>query len=884
MHTQPALADPLSEQAALRTPWWARALVLLYFVAGITGIAYEVLWVRMLGLQFGVSIFGVIVTVAAFMAGLGGGSLLGAVLAPRLRRPLLLFAVLEGAVAVYAWSMPALFQAIDTQLAATGGVTAWYGWQAVTAFAVLCVPALALGMGFPLMLKVLAPTPVTLARIYGLNTLGGALGALLPLVLLPALGWTAALRSVVLLGCGVAAAAAVLALAAVPAAPRPSAAPDAGAVRRPSWTNLLLYAGVGAAALVLEIGWTRLFGMVLLRTEYVLAILLCVFLVGIGLGSLWARRHARPGWLTALPIAAAAFALASLWGLPILASWADQPREFGSLLSALFWQGLAVAALTMPVTLLLGAWLPILSNHLEQGGRVSGAWLYGANSVGAAAGALVGGFVLIPWLGTAATLVAAALVLFMCGAALARSRWVFAAAPVLAAIAWPVTEMPPVAELLPHSQAAVRDLAVYEDALAITHVVEQPDGQRLLLADLRRMDASSEPTAVVVQQNQARLPLLLHPDPRSVLFLGLGTGISAAGALALPGLELTGVEISQGAIAAARDWFTPVNDGVMTRMAVVRDDARRYLRVTPAQYDVIIGDLFHPDLVGRGNLLSAQQFRRAHDRLAPCGVFVQWVALNQFDLRALRIVLRTFQQVYPESALFMDGFRLALVGYRDRTPTPGALAARVAALTPAQQQALTGGEGAATWQGRYWGPLPGGAGPVEDEWRPQIEFVLPRARYQGDVKLAALLDYLIALRPDIEQAAALLGLDAQQAPDFERAYVAAELMARSWQVSLGGGDASQAQRLLGMAYGANPRDRWVGFAIADQMFAGLPATLPREQRRAALLAILAVRPDHAAALKAMWEVERAGGNPARAEEYRARFAALSPLDRDVTSR
>src|SRR3569833_372665 len=116
MHAQEALVQPRSDDALRRAPRWARLLVLVYFFAGLTSIAYEVLWVRMLGLQFGASIFGVIITVAAFMAGLGGGSLLGAVIVPKLKRPLLLFAALEAAVAVYAWMMPTLFRAIDVQL------------------------------------------------------------------------------------------------------------------------------------------------------------------------------------------------------------------------------------------------------------------------------------------------------------------------------------------------------------------------------------------------------------------------------------------------------------------------------------------------------------------------------------------------------------------------------------------------------------------------------------------------------------------------------------------------------------------------------------------------------------------------------------------------
>src|SRR3569623_3805558 len=109
MRADESLAESSSDGVHSRTPLWARYVVLIYFFAGLTGIAYEVLWVRMLGLQFGASIFGVIITVAAIMAGLGAGSLLGTMIAPRLRRPLQQFAMQEAADAMILLDKPALF-------------------------------------------------------------------------------------------------------------------------------------------------------------------------------------------------------------------------------------------------------------------------------------------------------------------------------------------------------------------------------------------------------------------------------------------------------------------------------------------------------------------------------------------------------------------------------------------------------------------------------------------------------------------------------------------------------------------------------------------------------------------------------------------------------
>ncbi len=854
-------------------------IVYFYFFSGVAGLAYQVLWARMLSLQFGVSIFGVVITASAFMIGLGVGSLWGGALSRRCSNPLRVFAMLEGGVALYALLLPLLLFLLDSGVAAIApeSLTGWYSLQLCMALLLIALPATALGIGFPMVLRVLESTPISLGRVYGVNTLGGALGALLPLWLLPFVGWSNAVLMVALLGAMVAFFAWRL------SRPMPSLAvlfTPVTPVNNIPLTTLLAYAAIGAAALMLEIAWTRLFGMLLLRTEYVMAVILATFLLGIGGGSLLARYMRARYWLNLLPLLAALFALSSLWAIPALAAWAES-SSFNSLFSATFAQGGAVALLTLPVTLILGAWLPLLSARLGNG-KANGARLYGANSIGAALGALLAGFVLIPWLGTTGALVVAALLLFVAGMAWAQPRfWVVL--PLLVMVAWPVRNLPPVSVLLPEGQRGSSDLMVYEDGLDITHVVARSDGQRLLLADLQRMDASSEPLAVVSQQNQVRLPMLLHPEPKKILFLGLGTGISAAASAPWQTLQRTAVELSRGSIIAAGDYFVPVNGDATAQMQVVRDDARRYLRTTQQHYDVIIGDLFHPDLVGRSSLLSLQQFERARAVLNEGGIFVQWLALNQFDPDSLQVVVRTFQQAFPDAVMFVDGFRLALVGGNGWQPTVEALQANLQQLTPEQQQQAAGGEGAWSWLGRYWGPLRMPVGAVQDEWAPVIEFSLPRARYRGDMDLVKLLEWLLQQRPHVSQAQQALAVSAADAELFERGYVATELALRSWVATLKG-DEQQGQKLLRLAYQANPQDRWVTGAIADSMYASIAQMDVRGlDKRQILETIITIRPDHVDALRELWRMASMAGRREQAGFYRQRLQQLSPLEAGLQS-
>jgi spermidine synthase len=864
------------ETAGWKSWWWAVAI--LYCLSGLTSLAYEVLWARMLSMQFGVSIFGVVLTVAAFMIGLGLGSLAGVKWAKVCNRPLAWFAVLEMAIALYSLLLPSLIQAIGgwmDGIAGTLTLAQWYLLQGSEALCLLVIPAFAMGMSFALVLKAVERTPLSLGKLYGLNTIGGAAGALFPLWSLSALGWTVSVRAIALLGLAIGAAALVLSYLIRPGAGAHHPAENSRKPR-PPLPALFIYAGIGAGSIMLEVGWIRLYGMIMLRTEYVLGVILAVFLLGIALGSMMLPR-VHKYWLTVLmPLVAGGGVLISLWLLPAASAWVEQ-SQFQSFLGAVWTQALLLGIFTLPVTLALGAWLPLLASRFA-GAEASGVWLYGANCLGGATGAVVACLVLIPLFGSTATVAIAGLAIAALGLSWVESRWVWLAFAVMLVAAWPLRNMPPVHKLLPQIEANSRDLYLYEDAISMTHVVQQHDGQRVLLSDLQRMDASTDPSAVEIQKDQARLALLLHPAPHSVLFLGLGTGISMAGSLPFPDLQRSAVELSQGSIFAAKSWFAPVNGNIMDQATVQRDDARHFLTTTRRNYDVIIGDLFHPDLAGMGSLLSVQQFQRARNHLNADGVFVQWLALNQFDIQSLEVVLRSFKRVFPDAQLFMDGMHLAMVGPRHEFLGASALLENMHRLTAPEQGQATGGEGAWTWLGRYWGPITVSAGPVQDEWVPYIEFSLPRARYDGSVNLPSLMSWLLQQHPAPDAAMKILGIGNADRENFGRAYIATELTARAWVASIQG-DAAKAGNLIWLAYQANPRDHWIADALADNMLQSISqASQHGLSRREALQKILKISPNFVGALRALWHLEQSAGNKELAENYRLRLLAVSPLD------
>ncbi len=860
----------------------ALALLCLYGATGVTALAYEVLWTRMLSLMFGISIFGVVFTVTAFMAGLGVGSFMLTARGLRMtaRHALALLALLEGGIAMYALTLPLLMPSLDAALVAMGAQMPLSGWQSLQGGAVLIMlfpAALAMGMAFPLALRAATAVRVSLASMYGINALGGAIGAVLPLFMLPLLGWRTALWSVAALGVLLACFGWLLSRA------MPDAAPPMDdkntPVQRPPYMDLLAYAGIGAAALMLEVVWTRLYGMVLLRTEYILAVLLLVYLAGIGLGSLLARRLQTQFWLNLLPALAALIAVAGLYVVDDISRWAAA-ADFSSLTMAMFAEGGVVALCTLPVTLLLGAWLPLLARHFHRDMAGGGGWWYGVNSIGAASGALLTGFVLMPKLGSALSLCVAALLLLICGMRWVTDKRIWLAVPVLLLLMFPVRALPPVAALLPALADGV-DQSVFEDAVSLTHVVERQQGlmrgQLVLLSDLQRMDASSDPTAVTVQRNQARLPLLLHPNPHSVLFLGLGTGITASGSLWVKGLQRTAVELSAGAIAAASGAFAPVNGDISHHVRILHDDARRFLRSDQHHYDVIVGDLFHPDMVGRANLLSLQQFRRVRQRLNTGGIYAQWLALNQFDVASIEVVMATFRRVFPHASVFIDGYRMALIGVRDGQISMPQLLARFRALPDSQRRDGTGGEGLWTWAGRYWGQIPSTDVPLQDEWLPVIEFSLPRVRYNGGADVAVMWRWLLGWRADDAAAMRDLQVPTQDIEPFRRARVASGLNVRLWMSELSG-DERRVVEMARLAHRANAQDRWPAFALADRMFDSLAHALPKGlSRRQALQRILSLRPDHEGALRALMSLEQQAGNTEAVTDLKQHLHQISPL-------
>ncbi|HTU62465.1 MAG TPA: fused MFS/spermidine synthase, partial [Polyangiales bacterium] len=220
-----------------------------------------------------------------------------------------------------------------------------------------------------------------------------------------------------------------------------------------------------------------------------------------------------------------------------------------------------------------------------------------------------------------------------------------------------------------------RIVSYKEGTLATVSIVEDGEGVASLHINNRQQEGSS--ATVFADGRQALLPILFHPAPQRVLFLGMGTGVTAWSAVKDPSLDVEVVELLPEVIEASAYFTTEIRGEARGReLHAVAADARRFVRASAERYDVIVSDNFHPARAGSGALYTVEHFQAVRERLAPGGVFCQWLPLHQLDTATLRIIVRTFMSVYPH------GWAVLATNSLD-TPVVGLVASRDGGLLDA---------------------------------------------------------------------------------------------------------------------------------------------------------------------------------------------------------
>ena len=696
-------------------------LFAVFAVTGFSALTLQVVWQRVMSLHAGVDLFSFTTVVAAFLAGLGLGSLLGGVLADRLgpRRSLLAFAASNAGIGVFAFfSLWLFYDVYRSAVPHLQGTLAAFAFH----FVLLIVPTTLMGLSLPLVSRGLVDrideAGPMVGRLYALNTLGAGVGAgISGWILIGNLGFVGVVRVAGTLNLLAALSIVTLwriagrATVEPPRREAPVGAPAGGR----TWPWFLVYGLTGAVALGLELVFFRLVDAFMRSNSYtfghVLSLYLLLFGTGAAVASRLVGRVRRPDrWFLGIQFAVGVLALLGPLALielperlgiygPLESHFAidgynvggyrfDSPREllrvgFVHIGGPLLLMGAPVVA--------MGASFPfvqrLVAEHVDTLGRRTGLLLL-ANIVGNVAGILFVGFVVIDRLGTAGTLrLLAALLLIpgLAAAAMGPRDW---RRPALASGA--VALLLGLAAIFPSNfrlwsyfhSAANSDFALAEDR-ACVNALKKVTGEDFLFINATSQNGHPFDDFHVLV---GLLPALVHPDPARAMAVGLGIGATPYGMSRDPRLrhldvvEICGGEIDllriladRGASEMARLLHDP-------RIDIHVGDGRKFLLAADQRFDVLTVDVVRPQAAFSGNLYSVEFYELLESRLAADGLVSQWIATP----RVLNSATEVFPHVLRIRVPSYDGSQFMIASRQPILFDRAAVLERWQALQPTQ--------------------------------------------------------------------------------------------------------------------------------------------------------------------------------------------------------
>jgi predicted membrane-bound spermidine synthase len=686
-----------------RPSFLSTLLFAIFFLSGAAALLFETLWFHQAGLVFGNGVWASSLVLAGFMAGLALGNGIAARVGPRLRNPMLGYAGLEVVIGIAGVALVVGLPLLTVAFTPLLRPLLDQPWIANpirlgAGFILLLIPSTAMGATLPLLVQALVDREShfasALGKLYGWNTLGAMCGALLAeLVLIEWAGIRGA--SFVAAGANAAAALGTLALrsrfgegvARSPAGSTPALSPGA---RRVLVSAFL----AGLLVLALEVVWFRFLLLFLGGSSEVFALMLASVLGGIALGglaggALWRRVDvpaAAPMWIAIAAAMLVAGTYAAYSAAPFEKHYAA-PLRYVLVLAIPLMVPVAFTSGLMFTT--LGT---LLDREVDAAVRATG-WLTLANTIGSGLGSLLGGFILLPWLGIEGSFFAVAIgyggvaLLLAPPRGSVSGRWALqVAAPLVALLGFLV--------LFPHGLMRSHYLSVSTEGMT-TRLQARPVAVRegrtetivLLQRDLLGIPvehhlvtnghgmSSSTMRAKRYMNLYAWWPRVFTPEPKNALLISYGLGNTARVLADTPGLEhIDVVDISREILELSEVVFPDPSQNPLRdeRVQVHVEDGRYFLEVTDRRYDVITGEPPPPKNAGVVNLYTREYFQLVHDRLVPGGMHTYWLPVHNLTLDDTRAILAAYCEVFSECSLWTGaGLDWMLVGTRSggtRTP------------------------------------------------------------------------------------------------------------------------------------------------------------------------------------------------------------------------
>lgn len=690
----------------------------IFFFSGLAGLVYEVVYAKALGITFGGTALAANTVLMTYMGGMALGGWLGGMLADRSRNPLLLYAVLEAGVGLYAVATPVLFTGIQHLYVHMAldmpPDSAWLTLLRMgLGVLVLSVPTLLMGATLPLMFKHLrnsgAGTDRVIAPLYAANVLGAAAGALVAgYALLPAVGRSSSVMVAAVISLLVA----LFVFEKLKKAGQLEAVvePESAPLHADAMVSPDAYSGMmalvvliigGAITLALEVVFMHLLAVVAGNSVYAFGLMLAAFLAGLGIGAAVSERLMRRldrAWVVVLAQCGIAFSIlvtSHVWdGL------ADYMGSFG------YVQGIhlgfsareVIRALVCLLAMLPPAFFIGLSYPAAMG--IASDWLAGRrfgrdsargiglasalNTVGNIAGVLLTAFWWLPIYGSRNVLwglAVTAIVLCVAAAMRARTpvqdrwtslRWLPAAVAAIAMLGFPAQwdftalsrggnvyfRPQPWGEVIAHSESVEGGL---------TTVAKSPQGPLTLLTNGKFQGNNAEGGEMVAQESFALIPLLHTNARKDALVIGYGTGMTARVLKAQGFSRLDVAELSRDMVGMADKYFRNINEGVSSQPGVHMHytDGRNYLLTQSRKYDLISLEISSIWFAGAANLYNREFYELAKQRLKPGGVLQQWVQLHHMRPIDFLYVMGSLRSEFRYVWVYVSGGQGIIVASND---------------------------------------------------------------------------------------------------------------------------------------------------------------------------------------------------------------------------
>jgi spermidine synthase len=681
-------------------------MLILFFLSGVSALIYQIVWIQMAGLVFGVAPFAAATILSSFMAGLTLGSLFWGRIADKVGRSLILFAFLEIGIGISAYFFPVALSSVLTSythiyLSFSTDFYLLSLFRYLIVFALLFVPTFLMGGTLPVLTRLNVQNLAVLGRkvgkLYSVNNLGAAAGCFLAsFFLIRIIGLSNstyfAMALNFLIG-GVA-----FALHASPLKVFKGHNPiNRKSTRRPALTEnknedssncthdrkliiflLLVFAISGFISMVYAVSWIRMLSaLTLSNSVYSFSTVSIALLLGASFGSfIYAKfLHQKGDQLALFGMVQSGIGISALFLLPAFNNLPSIIRETFPLVfsSEPSWSMCIVSEfvptfllIVVPATL-MGITFPLMSaiyaRNLKKIGKKIGL-VNSLDTVGAIFGSFVAGFVLIPLLGLQTTVVVLSLFTIVMGGIVVYvnpdgSRrlkqgciGILATSIVISYIFIPFrfdfwrNDLGPMEELLYYNEGVGGTTTVRE-------YLQVNDLTRVLEIDGTNVAGTSY-MLKSTQKQQGHLPLLLHKNPKKVLIVGFGSGGTTYSVSKHNVDKIVAVELVPDVIDAAEKHFEEVNHGVMNdpKVHIRIGDGRNFVLTTQETYDVILTESVHPIYSGNGSLYSLEYFQRCKEILNEGGVMSVWIPLWALPEHYFKMIIESFSKVFQQATLW----------------------------------------------------------------------------------------------------------------------------------------------------------------------------------------------------------------------------------------